>query len=294
MATFDIDDIDLTPYQVTPLLPAEATVTLGLDLWELKPADAPAQVEKAGKRMLESAKAIEEVFDIRVEQAGINLRMQVSFDGASDRFWVATRHRLFYWMSYAHEGLGMLDDAEQDEIDLQDKLEKAEIARDLEKHLFGIDGLKFLSKPFNQQVALTASRLRFINGSDKLSDYEELLGTDLLTTLKVLQRRYEAMVRERSSKDDDSSKLKLLRFKLQRHIAFYASAVLQMIDEDDPKSIELVLAALRPMINARVGGKSSSSAESKNAGEPESEGEPVPAELLEEAPTTEEETDDTP
>lgn len=46
----------------------------------------------------------------------------------------------------------MLNDDEQRKIQLDDKRKQAELARELDKHLFGIDGLKLSSKPWNQQV----------------------------------------------------------------------------------------------------------------------------------------------
>jgi hypothetical protein len=283
MATIDISSIDFTPYQTAPLLSAEATLTLAVDLHAKTPATAPPHVEKAAKRMLNTANEIKQVFITRVERAGVNLRAEMSFDSACDRFWVSVRHRLFYWMNYDHEGLDLLDEQEQDKLDLEDKLEKAEIARELDKHLFGIDGLKFLGKPFNQQVALMASRLSFLAASDKYSDYEEVIGSDLLNTLNVLQGRYEAMVSDRSSREDDGAGLRQLRHTLQRHIALYSTAALTMIDEEDPDSIELVLAALRPMINVRVR-KSGPDEETEDSSAPEGEGLPLPADLLEGEP----------
>lgn len=282
MTIIDIANIDLTPYQNTPLLPAEATLTLGLDLYEGKPADAPPHVEKAGKRMLNTANEIKQVLITRVELAGLNLGMQVSFDGVCDRFWVATRQLFLYWMNYLHEGLDLLSDDEQDKINLDDKREKAELARELDKHLFGIDGLSFLRKPFNQQVALMASRLSFIAASEKFSGYEEVIGADLLNTLNVLQGRYEAMVRGRSSYEDEGGNLRLLRHTLQRHISLYAGAVLTMLDEDDPKSIEIVFAALRPMVNVRVR-RGRPEVENEDTGAPETEGAPLPDDMLEPA-----------
>lgn len=281
MVITNIADVDLTPFQTTPLLPTESTASLGFDLFAGMPNDAPPNVQKAGKRMYDSANAIEEVFTTRVGLAGINLRMEVSFDSATDRFWVALRNRCYYWMYYAHEGLDLLNKEQQVTIDLEDKREKAELARELDQHLFGIDGLKFLSKRFSQQVVLMASRLKFIAGSEKFDDYEELIGPELLVTLNVLQERYKQMVRDRSSRGDDGSQLKALRFTLQRHISLYASAVVGLIDEDDPKSITMVLEALQPMVNMRDRPrttKDSVKAEPKSEPEPETEGEPLPPE----------------
>jgi hypothetical protein len=291
MTIIDIASIDFTQYQTTPLLPVEATLTLGLDLHEGKPPGAPPQVEKAAKRMLNTANEIKQELVARVELAGFNFGMQVAFDIVCDRFWVAVRQQFLYWMNYAHDGLDLLSEEEQDKIDLEDKREKAELARELDKHLFGIDGLNFLRKPFNQQVALMASRLSFITASEKFSGYHEVIGAELFNTLNVVQGRYEAMVRDRSSRDDDGANLRLLRHNLQRHISLYAGAVLSMIDEDEPDSIELVLSALRPMVNVRVR-RSRPGEEKADTEQPESEGEPLPGDTLEPAAELASENDD--
>lgn len=290
MAIFSIASIDLTPYQAAPMLPAEATVTLGFDLYGIMPGNSPPHVHKAGKRMYDTASELQQVFVTRVELAGVNLRMQMNYDTVTDRFWGAMRQQFSYWMNYEHEGLLLLSEAEQQQIDLVDKREKAELARDLDKHLFS-DGLKFLGKPFNQQVALMASRLEFIASSDNFNDYEELIGADLLNTLNVLQGRYEAMVRERSAREDDGLNIRQLRHTLQRHITLYASAVLTMLDEDDPNSADVVLAALRPMVNVRTR-KSGSNDGKDNAGEPEGEGQPVSPDMLEGAAGLDQENGD--
>ena len=290
MATLDIDDFDPTPYPMAPMLPAESTVTLAADLHACKPSEPTLQVEKTAKKMYEAASELKQVFITRVELAGINMRMRTQFDTVSDRFWFVTRQQVLHWANYAHEGMDMLSDEEKAKIDHADKLEKAEVARELDKHLFS-DGLKFLAKPFNQQVTLMASRLSFIAASNKFSAYQEVIGADLLNTLNVLQGRYETMVRERNMQEDEGAEVKRLRHKLQRRITLYANAVLAMLDEDDPASIDVVLDALRPMVNIRTP-KRGSTEVTNDTNEPEGEGEPLPEDMLEGAPEAEAEDGD--
>ncbi|MFO7565016.1 MAG: hypothetical protein R6X02_20390 [Enhygromyxa sp.] len=252
MAIIDISEIDLSQYQTTPLLSSEATLTLSQDLYNGRPNPAPPHVEKAAKRMYGTGGKVKQVLIERVELAGAESGLLASFDVAVDRFWGSLRPRLGFWMNFAHEGLELLDKDEQDKLDLEDKREKAALARELDKHIFGAEGLNFVRRPYNQQVALMASRLSFIAASPKLKAYKEVIGEELFTTLELLQGRYEKLVHERAMRDDNTSNLRLLRHTLQRHIALYANAVLSMLDEDEPQSIEIVLDALRPMVNARV------------------------------------------
>ncbi|HLT36012.1 MAG TPA: hypothetical protein VK034_06995 [Enhygromyxa sp.] len=285
MTIIDIAAIDFAQYQTTPLLSAEATLTLSLDLYNGRPIGAPAHVGKAAKRMLKTANEMKQAFIARVELAGVDFGRQVAFDTACDRFWSSLRQRLGYWMNFAHDGLDLLDEKEQDRLDLEDKREKAATARELDKHIFGVDGLNFLRRPFAQQVALMASRLSFIAASDKFDEYEEVIGHDLLTTLNVLQGRYEGMVHDRSMRDDNTTNLRTLRHTLQRHITLYANAVISMIDEDEPESIQIVLDALRPMTNARVrrsrsGEQLDKDGELEVDGEAEAEAEPLPGDAL--------------
>ena len=289
MATLDINTIDITDYQSTPLLATEATLTLAVDLDKAKPADAPPHVAKAAKRMLGTVEQIKQEFVARVGMAGIDLSTLLALDTVIDRFWNATRQRCYYCMNYDHDGLDSLSESEQDKIDLEDKREQAERARELDKHLFGSDGLAFLRKPFNQQVVQMATRLTFITTSDKFAAYEEVIGADLLNTLIVLQGRYEALVHNRAMRDDDTANLRLLRAALQRNITLYASAVLSMLDENEPETVGIVLEALRPMANARTRRPRSDEKSEAEAGESETEGEPLPSDDLLDLPAVESE-----
>jgi hypothetical protein len=190
----DIATIDLSPYQSTPQLPTEGTLTLSQDLLRAKPPNGPPQVEKAAARLALAVKETQQALIGRVEDAGLDLGSEVAFDGVMDHFWAATRNRLAYWMIYDSEGLDLLDEQEQIALDIVEKREKAELARELDKHLFGEDGLGFLRRPFSQQVALTASRLAFIKNSENAAAYEQLLDPELLEALTILQGRYETIM----------------------------------------------------------------------------------------------------
>lgn len=286
MATLDITTIDIAEYQTAPVLTTDATLTLAVDLDRAKPTGAPPHVDKAAKRMIGTVEQIKQEFVARVGMAGLDFATLMAFDTALDRFWHATRQRCYFWINFDHDGLDSLSEAEKDQLDLEDKREKAEIARELDKHLFGSEGLTFLRKPFNQQVVQMASRLTFIAASDKFAAFEEVIGPELLATLNVLQGRYEEMVHSRAMRSDDSANLRHLRATLQRHISLYANAVISMLDEDEPESIGIVQEALRPIVNARINRPRSNEDGGEGGGglDNETEGEPLPNDDLLEPP----------
>jgi hypothetical protein len=249
-----ISMIDITPYQSCPQLPTEGTLSLGQDLIDAQPPELPPYAVKLAKRLAATVAETEEALVIRVEEAaGIDLAAEGKFDTVLDRFWKATRGRVDYWQLHEQEGLELLDPSEQAEMKLEQKRKLAKAARDLDKHLFGVEGLDFTRRPYPQQATLMASRLEFIQTSEHREIYIEVLGEELFESLVVMQGRYEAMVRARSKRDASSlANLRELRHQLQRVILRYASGIVSMLDEDEPDSGAIVVDALQPMVNARV------------------------------------------
>lgn len=69
-----------------------------------------------------------------------------------------------------------------------------------------------------------------------------------MIALVACQARYEAMVKARMSRADRKTvHFGLLGGKLRRLLARYVNAVLTLLDEDEPESLSLVLAALHPI-----------------------------------------------
>lgn len=84
------------------------------------------------------------------------------------------------------------------------------------------------------------------------------------------QTKYESMVETRLTRDARSSAdLGKIRGTVMRAVARYTNALLTMLDEQEPESLEVVLAALRPLELLRA----SSAPTSPNSTVPAAEGE---------------------
>lgn len=119
--------------------------------------------------------------------------------------------------------------------------------------LLGTNGLAFLRLAYPEQSERTASPLRLVDEDEPGESIAELAGSELLAALNLAHQRYEDMVAARASRGPRPSEdFGDLRAKLQRAIACYSTAVLTMLDEDEPDSREVVLTALRPIEVARA------------------------------------------
>jgi hypothetical protein len=252
MTTLELATLDLSLYQSTPMLTAEGTYRLALDLAEAKPEPAPELIDKRVLQMLVTSERMSDAMVAKVAAKRGGGRRDVDFDGLADRLWSATRAELEYRMLWAEPGVVLLSDAEAEALELERRRADAELARELYEHLFG-DGVSFAVRPFSEQATAMATRLAFITSSPKAARYTALIGAERLAALRVVQGRYEAMVHERATRSDEREDVGALRLVLQRQISLYAGAVLGLLDEHDPSSIAQVRAALQPMVNARRG-----------------------------------------
>jgi hypothetical protein len=178
--------------------------------------------------------------------------METMLDGAADSLWSALRNRLDTWGVFEHPGLAGVLQAHgrrsATAVALAQARKKAERARDLSGRLFGTDGLAFIRLPYPAQAESMASILRLIDEDGLTSSLDELAGPELMVALVTCQAQYEAMVAARMSRNGrKSGDLKGFLGKLQRAIARYTNAVLTLLDEDEPESLDLVLAALQPV-----------------------------------------------
>jgi hypothetical protein len=118
--------------------------------------------------------------------------------------------------------------------------------------LFGSNGVAFIQQPFFEQAAAMAALLRLIDEDGHDSDLAELVGEKWLLALRVCQIKYEAMIDDRLARERGKQQnLAKGRSKLRRMISAYNTAVLTMLDEQEPETLDVVVAALRPMVRIR-------------------------------------------
>jgi hypothetical protein len=89
-----------------------------------------------------------------------------------------------------------------------------------------------------------ASRLSLIAASDQFSDYQEVIGADLLDALNVLQGRYEVATTVPASDSFGT---------LQRPIVLDPPRFSPCSTKTSPTQSSPCFAALRPTVNVRTG-----------------------------------------
>jgi hypothetical protein len=245
--SFDSSILDLSPYRTMSVLTLTGSISVGKSLVELRPIDIPDYVEKAADKLTAAVEEAENALTDRLDRRA-DLGLERSFDILVDRIWISLRARLEFWLCYRHEGVGLLGAQEQVELDVEGGRKLAAIAEELLARLFG-DGVEFLRLPYPEQAAHMAARLRYIETRKLEAEFAELVGAPAVALAKVCQRRYEAMVAERSTRDNAVSvDLRPLRAKIRIAAENYASLLLSTLDEGDEEWAKAVLEALRPML----------------------------------------------
>jgi len=253
MSPVTFETFDPTPYQRAPRLNILTALALGRALLESQPEEPSATVERKAAvlaRVLDEADAA--VDARRRDSVPLDLAGEISFDALTDALWAVLRDGLQAVAGYGHEGLSRLAEGQSKKSAVAKAVasaqDRAKRARGLLAKLFGREGLAFTKAQFPEQAQAMASILRVIENDELAPEIEALLGAEILVLLRACQPRYEEMVETRLKRDDrKSSDLAKARAKLLRAIGGYTTAVLTMLDEDEPESLPIVLAALRPL-----------------------------------------------
>jgi hypothetical protein len=174
--------------------------------------------------------------------------LERAFDVLVDRIWAVLRARLEFWHCYNHEGIALLSDEEQAEVEIEKNRKLTEVAKELLARIFG-EGVQFLQLSYPQQAAHMAARLRYIETRGLQAEFKELVGVAPATLVHVCQRRYEAMVVERVARDNAVNvDLRPLRAKIAWAAENYAATLLSTLPKGDEEWAKTVLAALQPML----------------------------------------------
>lgn len=265
---------DPTPYQRTPQLPLRGLCTLAETLAALTPPLAPAYIEVAASAMLALVEAAQAAMLERMREADeATMVADTVLDNAIDGLWRLLRDSLRRWSSYAHAGLDWLDeDAAADALGVEQLRAHGERAAQLERRLFGAEGIESLKRRYPEQLQIMGSWLELIAAEQLEQELVELSDPYLLPILRRAQEHYAAMVQRRASKNSRArADLRVVRAQLQRAIGSYAALVLTLVDPEKPSSVELVEAALRPMVNLRAGRSGADASELESSGEGEVE-----------------------
>lgn len=244
----DFAAVDIASLTSVPLLTTEGYVSLSKSLLAACPEELPALAELARKNLESSLARAEAALVARLggqSRAGL----ERTFDVLVDRLWLGVRGFLELWLLYRHEGVKLLDEAERDEIELEACRELADAAEGLLDHLFGADKARFLRRPYHEQAAEMAARLRYVDDNELDEIFAQLVGPRLALFLRVCQRRYEAMVEARAAREGaNQPNLREVRDDLRRNISLYSGVIAALLYTDLPDAEALVRKALMPNV----------------------------------------------
>lgn len=263
MNTDPFADFDPSPYIFVPNLRLRGMIHLGKALRANTPQSPPMQVVQLASLLDHVLANAEDALVVRLRESNEgSSSADVEFDHAVDGLWSLLRARVLGWVAYKHDGLAFLTDSQELEnqgIDYDDLRERGLRGKQLGERLFGDDGLKMLQLKLSDQARAMATVHGLIEADELEKLVLELGGDELLPILRVCQARYEAMVQARALGEASSAAdLRQLRGRLRRVIARYNGAVITMLDDSAPETLELVEAALEPMITVRLDQPSSS------------------------------------
>jgi hypothetical protein len=249
----DFDTIDIAALTDVPLLTTAGYVSLIEALASVAPSAPPTEVARALERVhagrVEAKQALVERLGDEVDTA-----LERSFDNLVDQLWISMRSQLEFWQLFNHPGIAILTEGDRAKLDLETCRELADVAGKLVERMFGManGGTEFLRMAYPQQSAHMGSRLQLIDAQGHTQSFaEELVIARAATFVSVCQGRYEAMVKDRASRDGgQTTDLGALRTSLRRTIRLYANAVTGMLDEKDQDSPIVVHRALYPIVAA--------------------------------------------
>jgi hypothetical protein len=253
MPTHDpFETFDPARYQTVPNLPLQSMITLTKALLAATPKPAPARVQHLATLLGNTAVEAEAAMIVRLREDNQGAATSDSaFDHTVGMLWSLLRDRLSGWAVYGRPALEFLDaDVNAPiEVDIVKLRSLAKRAQEIGERLFGGEALLFLMRPYVEQSQLMANLLGLIDADELEGDLLALTGPELLPLLRHCQVRYEAMVHARAMNEAGSSTdLRVLRGQLRRFISRYAGAVINMLDESAPETLNVVETALMPLL----------------------------------------------
>jgi hypothetical protein len=213
---------DPSLYVRAPIVTVSTGVTLAFALFDACPTPAPANVKKAAKHLKAVAvQAQADLADRNRRQGVYSDEDSRVLDNEADRAWGGLRMRL--------QALAMLN---------AEKFPRARRAAELEASLFA-EGTEFLKAEYPSQSTSMGSILKRIDDDGLDKDLDDIAGKEFLQSIRDVQPRYEAMVKERLRRDKDTGQnLADSVRSIQAAIVNYASKIIGTIEHDDPDTTE--------------------------------------------------------
>jgi hypothetical protein len=253
MSSISFENFEPSLYQRMGRLDVLEALALGRALVELRPEDQSPQLDRIADKLERLVSEGEAMLTIRRrESVPMDHSADLSLDALADSLWGTLRNRLDAWGVFEHSGWASVRPPHgrrsATAVTLAQARKKAAQARELSSRLFGAEGLAFVRLPYPAQARSMASILRLIDEDGLAPAIDALAGAELRLALVACQQQYEAMVKSRLSRTDRRTvHFGVLGGRLRRLLARYVNAVLTLLDEDEPDTLGMVLAALRPI-----------------------------------------------
>lgn len=241
--------IDPTRYVVVPRATVRRQLALGRVLVKYKPEQASEDVEHAVKALNDTIATLTQAFaDRHVEKSSGVGGDDVALDVFVDDVWYVIDERLQHWKAFERPAVQRLAEGQDPEgFDYEAASERAHQAAKLWKQLFsaGLDGLRL---PHAEQAEFTRTLWTVIDREGLEPQLSELVGADFVAAARDAQIHYDEMVNAQSARAQGSIvNLRQLAVQLQQSIQKYMFSLLAMNREDDPKIVEQIRRALRPV-----------------------------------------------
>lgn len=231
-ASETFNSFDPSIYTRAPLINRASGIALAQTLLEAMPKGAPAHVKKAAERLRRAAEDAQAAWAQR--QRGTNQPSEEdtrAVDQEADSSWSGLRLRLQGYASLPPQ-----------------RYPAAKRALELLYILFGTDGLSFLKEQYPIQWANMDTLLKRIEADGLDKEIDQLCGKEFLQQIRDVHPRYAKMVQSMLRREDASGPdLRENLRAISRAVVDYASKVVALVDGDDPESIAMVRAALRPI-----------------------------------------------
>lgn len=248
------DTIDVNNYTRISNVSLATLIALRKALAKVAPEQSNEQIERAKQELTEA---------IDAGQAELLQRRRLAqtpaygparpFDGAVDALWGCAKARLEALRAFEHPGLDALVAAGGPRgLRIARNRRRAERAGKLIEIVFGDEGLRFTKLRYREQLVVMNTMLELIDENDIADQIDNLVGLDIIASLRDCQELYEDLVADRLAGEGlDSKAIGALRRRLSRAIVQYNVAVFGLLDREQPKTLEMVTRALRPVLVLR-------------------------------------------
>lgn len=223
---------DSSPYTRAPIFSLSEGITLSKSLLAAQPKGMPAIVGRASARLEQRTdEAQAALLDRQREDGQLSEEDNKALDQMTDATFGGLRMRI--------DGYACLP---------PDATDKAARALTLRTTLFGNEGMAFLNESYASQWTIMDTMVKRIDQDKLAPEIDALCGPEFLAHIRKLMPRYERMVKSMMNRETNSGQnLFDERNRLARAIVAYSTAVCATVDEEDPKTIERALLALRPL-----------------------------------------------